>query len=248
MNELAQQILRSGKFRDSDGNESPLHSYTNLEQCEFLVQQMRAVGARTTLEVGLAYGLSALFICDELSKTEGSKHYAIDPYQLTASWNGQGLLHLDRAGLREFCDFRDAPAQDVLPQLASEGVKLDFAYIDAGKRLDETLIYSYYLCQMIRVGGRIAYDDVCYPGIRKALRYLVQQDHLRVVDSCASNRASLKRRLAARVASLLPLPGKRHWLAPELQCSDEEMGLAADCVVLEKTREFEDDWKWHVAF
>ena len=201
MNKLACEILEQGSVRHPDGHEIPLHSNTSLGQGEFLVRQIREIGANVTLEIGLAYGISALFICDEIHQSPGAKHYAIDPYQLTDSWSGLGLEHLTRAGLRDVCDFRNDLAENVLPQLAQDGVQLDFAYVDAGKRMDNVLIYTHYLTRMSRIGGRIAYDDVCYPGIRKALRYLVQQKHFRVAATWSPSSPSLSRRMAKWVAS-----------------------------------------------
>ena len=48
-------------------------SEISLAQCEFLVELVRRIDARICLEVGLAFGVSSLFICDALRGKPGSK-------------------------------------------------------------------------------------------------------------------------------------------------------------------------------
>jgi predicted O-methyltransferase YrrM len=141
MNELAAKMLASGYLEDLQGNKMPLHSHTSLEQAEFLVRQIRSIDASTTLEIGLAYGISALCIAEEIKNKLQAKHYVIDPFQNSPSWSGLGLRNLERAGLRSIVDFHEEFAQLVLPRLLRDGVRIDFAYVDAGKRMDDTLVF-----------------------------------------------------------------------------------------------------------
>jgi predicted O-methyltransferase YrrM len=54
--------------------------------------------AERTIEVGLALGMSALFLCQAVLD-RGGRHVAIDPLQ-AESWNGAGLRTLREAGWR----------------------------------------------------------------------------------------------------------------------------------------------------
>jgi len=236
-------IISRGEVQTKDGRCLPLHSGTSLEQCRFIQQQMQAVHARTTLEVGLAYGLSAIAICDQLRSTPGSMHHVIDPYQNTRSWDGVGLENLRRAGLQSNYTFYERTAQSCLPWLADSGLVFDLAYIDAGKRLDDTLLYSHYILNMLRVGGRAIYDDASMPGVRQALRYLSQDTRFRVVDTYLPDPVSLRRRSVEYLAACLPF--KRRLLSPQLVRSNQSLGVAAHCVVIERISDTEPDWKWH---
>ncbi len=237
------EIVKRGYVETADGRRLPLHSATSFEQCEFIQQQMQSVGAVKTLEVGLAYGISALAICQKLQGTIGGRHIAIDPWQKTECWHSVGLENLRRAGFETLVDFFDESAEQCLPKLAAAGVCLDFAYIDAGKRLDDTLIYSSYVMRMLRVGGRVVFDDAQFPGIRAALRYLVQDPRYRCVATMNPDGRSWRRSSAEALVRHLPLANRL--AAPDILMSDRELGIAGQCVVLEKVADTEADWKWH---
>jgi hypothetical protein len=148
--------------------------------------------------------------------------------------------------LSEIIDFREERAQTVLPKLINEGLRLDFAYIDAGKRMDDMLIFVHFLERILRIGGLIAFDDLAFPGIRKGLRYIVQQDHFRLAAAFGNQRASMLRRTISSIARRVT--GGDRIFAPELLLTDEELGFSASCVVIEKIAEPTDDWQWHTLF
>ena len=54
-----------------------------------------------SLEVELAYGVSAVFICDALNARKETRHIAIDPNMAERgglNWDGIGMANLHRAG------------------------------------------------------------------------------------------------------------------------------------------------------
>ncbi len=51
---------------------------------------------KVSIEVGLANGVSALFLCEALTEVEASKHYVIDPNQ-SSQWNSIGIQNLECA-------------------------------------------------------------------------------------------------------------------------------------------------------
>ena len=66
------------------------------------------------------------------------------------------------------------PSHHVLPKLAAEGRKIDFAFIDGWHTFDHTLIDFFYIDEMLRVGGVIAIDDTDMPGIKKVCRFILK--------------------------------------------------------------------------
>jgi hypothetical protein len=73
-----------------------------------------------TIEIGLGYGVSALFVCDGLlaNGDPDARHIVIDPKQDTRFANC-GLQHLDEAGaaeLVEHCDEESQNSAAPLPQ------------------------------------------------------------------------------------------------------------------------------------
>ena len=76
-----------------------------------------------TIEIGLGYGISALFIGDALLQSGGehAQHVAIDPNQ-TTRFAGCGLQFLEDAGLSALVEFHEEGSQFALPRfLARNG-------------------------------------------------------------------------------------------------------------------------------
>ena len=68
MNKILEEILEKRVVVDSKGKEYPLHSHTLPGQGEFLRQLVTQVDANVCVEVGLAYGISSLYIAEAISK------------------------------------------------------------------------------------------------------------------------------------------------------------------------------------
>jgi hypothetical protein len=82
MNSVLSEILETGVTTTADGNSTvKLHSSISASEGQFLQRLVRQVDPTVSLEVGLAYGISALFICDALNTRNGTQHIAIDPNQ-----------------------------------------------------------------------------------------------------------------------------------------------------------------------
>src|SRR5918998_2847859 len=78
-----------------------------------------AEGAERTIEVGLALGMSALFLCQAVLP-RGGRHVSVDPFQ-AESWNGAGLRTLREAGVEALVEVIEEESELALPRLVSEG-------------------------------------------------------------------------------------------------------------------------------
>lgn len=132
-----------------------------------------------SLEVGLAFGVSALFICEALSAAGGKRHIIIDPVQ-DSGWKRIGLQNLERAGFGSLIDFRQEESQVALPQLQGEGVGIDFAFVDGWHTFDHALVDFFYVDRLLRPGGIVAFDDAQFPGVHKVCRYIAANRAYRV--------------------------------------------------------------------
>lgn len=238
MNAHLEEILRTSIVHTADGDSKPLLAATSRDQCLFLQRIVHEIGAQRCLEVGLAYGVSALAVAE----VSGEPITTIDLYETSLS-ERIGLLNLERAGFayRHF----DEASQDVLPRLLAGGEKFDFAYVDTTKVFDSVLVDAYYITRLLRVGGVIAFDDCNWPGVRKVVRYLSKWPHLKVYAAFGDNPSSWQRRAAARIAALSP--GFRRLLRSELIETDEALGIAGGCVAFQKTAEDARPWNWSIA-
>jgi predicted O-methyltransferase YrrM len=130
--------------------------------------------ARSTIEIGLAYGVSALAICDGLAEVgTGTTHVVIDPFQATSRFDSAGLRLLDEAGVADMVEFHPEPSELVLPRLLAEGRQFDLAFVDGNHRFDWVFIDLALLGRLVRMGGVIFVDDYQLPGVAKAIGFFV---------------------------------------------------------------------------
>src|SRR5581483_667020 len=149
-------------------------------QC--LQQVFSAPDIRKTLEIGCAYGLSAMFICSSFSgKTGACRHTIIDPYQ-SSVFGRRGVRNLQEAGLRDF-DLLEEPSELALPRLLAAGEQFDAALIDGYHTFDQTMVDFYYVNRLLRVGGYLAIDDCNLPAVNRAVRYMLTYPCYRFVCS-----------------------------------------------------------------
>jgi predicted O-methyltransferase YrrM len=200
MNPVLERILETGEFVGPEGKLIKVRGQIDREEGEFLQKIITDLKPAVTLEVGLAYGISALFICDALDQVSGARHIVIDSHQLTDVWDaGAGLHNLKKAGYEKIIEFHDAESQRVLPQLEESGLKVDFAFIDGAHTFDHVLVDFFYIDRMLRVGGVVAFDDVNWPSVGKACRFIIKNRNYSVYDSCLGSlkprKLTLKRRI-----------------------------------------------------
>ncbi|MFY9578742.1 MAG: class I SAM-dependent methyltransferase, partial [Gaiellaceae bacterium] len=86
--------------------------------------------ADVVLEVGLAYGVSALAIAEALI-SQGRRrraHLIIDPFQ--DYFHDAGWKAIETAGLADVCSLLRERSQLALPRLLAEGLVADAAFVD----------------------------------------------------------------------------------------------------------------------
>ena len=122
-------------------------------EAEFMHSLVARLKPRATLEVGMGYGASAVFIISAARVT----HYAMDPMQ--SDYRDLGLKNVAKLGLDGFMRFLPEYSHVALPRLSAEGVKVDFAFIDGGHRFDDIFIDFYYAELLLNEGGHILLHD-----------------------------------------------------------------------------------------
>jgi predicted O-methyltransferase YrrM len=192
MNPLLEKIYATGKVEDKDGNLiTCFPTSVPFDTGSLLYDLIRANGFEKTLEIGMAYGLSTLFICQALSDNGAGLHTAIDPAQRDG-WHSIGLLNVERAGLNNLLRFYQASSHEALPELLREGERFDFAFIDGMHLFDYTMVEFFYIDRMLKAGGLVAFDDIWMPPIRKLISFVLTNRDYELVKTAPNKPANLR--------------------------------------------------------
>ncbi len=168
------RLLRDGTaVARSDGS---LHTLFPIAVTEAEGEALRAwvirEGAAQTIEIGLGYGISALFIGEALLQSGGEhvRHVAVDPFQSTR-FAGCGSQFLEDAGLAALVELHEEGSQTALPRFLSEGRRFDLAFVDGNHRFDGVFLDLIHLGRLVCPGGIVFLDDYQLPAIVRAASF-----------------------------------------------------------------------------
>ncbi|MFT4519067.1 MAG: putative O-methyltransferase YrrM [Halioglobus sp.] len=165
---LLSEILTSRCVVTSDGRSLPLHSELPAEEGGVLQHWLCESSATRLLEIGCAYGISSLYICEAISDRDIECYHVIDAYQ-QQQWCDVGRRHLQLAGPTERISFHESLSEQCLPALLTEDLHFNFVYVDGWHTFDQVMLEFFYINRMLEVGGIVVFDDVHLPSIQKVL-------------------------------------------------------------------------------
>jgi predicted O-methyltransferase YrrM len=146
-------------------------------------------GAETTLEAGLAWGVSALFIFEGLlQNTATPRHAAADPFQrrpgpkARTRYDGAGLRLLEEAGVTDLLELYEEESQIAFPRLLAQGRSFDLAFVDASHRFERVFTDLFYAGCLLHERRIVFVDDIQLPAIRKAVQFFVRNLNWRIED------------------------------------------------------------------
>ena len=125
----------------------------------------------TVIEIGLAYGSSALAIAEALvaNGSASPRHLIIDAYQ--QHFHGSGWAAIADAGLAGLCRLVEERSQLALPRLLGDGFVADAAFVDGSHIFHNVFVDLFYLRELVRPGGLVILDDCNYLSVATAVRY-----------------------------------------------------------------------------
>lgn len=140
--------------------------------CDAVRDLLIAERVEKVVEIGLAYGSSALAIGEALASVgaEQPVHIIVDPLQAT-DWSNVGWQLVQSAGLDAIARLVQQPSSMALPRLIAEGFSADAAFVDGSHRFHEVFVDLYFLRKIVRPGGIIILDDHWWPSVRAVQRY-----------------------------------------------------------------------------
>lgn len=196
----------------------------NLILLQLLLQERQP---RHTLEVGLAFGASTLVFAHHHARHagEGPGHIAIDPFQATV-WDHAGLELLASAKVGDRVRHLPEFSSQALPNLLSEGLPVDLAYIDGSHLFEDVFVDFYYVARLLSAGGLVLFDDSTLPDVRKVIAFIrrnlnghfqpVSLRHLYRPGIIDGTKVHILRLLQASQLTCFQKigPGERAWNAP----------------------------------
>lgn len=242
MNEIIERIYNTKRVEDIDGNAiNPFPTSISYEKGITLYNIIKNTGAKNTLEIGMAYGLSTLFILQALRDGDiGNivnrnigKHMAIDPMEHTI-WKSIGTLNVKRAGFEDIFQFHGLHSHIVLPNLLAKQEKFDFIFIDGNHTFDYALVDFFYSDKLLKVGGYVLVDDTWMPSIRKLVSFIIRNRSYEIVTDYLND--SISMRLIRRIKNKIEYPLEKDYSKGYSYC------------LLKKISENNREWNEHKNF
>lgn len=239
MNATIEQICGASQVRYAqDGTRKHGMSPVTIETGALLYDFVRAVRPDKTLETGMGYGISTLFICQAHRDNGAGNHTAIDPFEGKA-FESMGLRNVEQANLKDLLRFYHAPADDVLPRLCAQEERFDFAFIDGNHLFDYALVDFFYIDKLLNVGGHVAFDDLWMAGVRKVASFVLRNRSYELVRPPSTRSAPAWKRMLRAGRRILQNPLGR----------DRALKLVPQNVAfLKKLADDSRDWNYHRAF
>jgi predicted O-methyltransferase YrrM len=232
MNPVLAEILSTKRVLKRDGTTIPLDYNISDSEGTALQRLIREVKPRVTLEIGMAYGISTLYICEALKDVGGERHIVIDPGPVEG-WLDAGLFNVERAGYASLLEFHNDSSHRVLPALEREGRRVGVAVIDGWHTFDYTFVDFFYVDRLLDVGGVVMFDDAeYYPAIRKVARYVATHRRYAALANEPVRKATTSRAMFNRLTGVLRSRAlsrlSRHLIRPDVLQPDATLGLPLD--------------------
>lgn len=238
--ELLELIYRTGKVETADGQAIDLAHHIARDESNLLADVIKSDPTiERTLEVGCAYGLSSLTICDALSGRPNAHHTILDPFQF--GWcRGIGVANLQRADFKNY-ELREERSELAMPKMVETSQTFDMIFIDGWHTFDQTLVDCYFATRLLRVGGYLVVDDANLKPVRRAVGFVSQYPCYRQHRAlfCPVKRGWKARTLRELVATI---PALRGVLSNHIRDAIEDQH---SMVALQKIAEDNRDWDWH---
>lgn len=249
MLETLKEIFATGTVETTPaGDRVVLNSNTSEEQGLFLQKLYDQIKPAMSLEVGLALGISTLFILEKCRENNGRDkcHIVIEPF----SWGGIAEHNITKEGLEKYVDIRNELSDVVIPSMYLNKQRIQFAYVDTSKVFDTVIQDFYFIDKILDVGGVVVFDDATTGGINVVMRFIHSLPHYKVVDKfeavAVSNSYKLGAWMFEKLLALIPFKAK--FLPYYFLKTSRQLGLNYRCIAFKKIAPDTRNWDWDKPF
>jgi predicted O-methyltransferase YrrM len=195
ISERIDRIYARGAIEGEDGRLHDLGvTSASRRRGAFIAGLVASERPRATLEIGMAWGLSTLFILQALLEAgqEFQPHVVIDPFEAGLFFNA-ARRSLRELGIENLVEFHAVPSELLLPQLVREQRRFDLAFIDGDHQFESVFTDLRFMNLLLKPGGMVIFDDANWDSVRLACRFA---EHNFGYDE----------------AAVFPSMSKRHWI------------------------------------
>ncbi len=195
-NTLVEKIYSTGKVANLSGVERFIYPWAiSADIGNVLYDLITEHEVNKSLEIGLAYGLSTLFMCQAHKNKNYGCHTAIDPCQ-SVEFQSIGVDQIKKANLVNHFRLLEEKDYDILPALLKAGEKFGFIFIDGLHMHDYVVLDYFYGDLLLEQDGLLAFDDCHAPGVSSAVAYLEKNRNYRFLDQYSDHRLRVYRKLS----------------------------------------------------
>jgi predicted O-methyltransferase YrrM len=166
-------MIETGTTLDRNGEPVQIAGVSTLNNLRVIRELILRKRMSRTLEVGLAYGGSALVCLSTLKECAvGDFHHtSIDPFE-NSHWRGCALRAIEEEGYGANFTHEEGFSGLVLPDLVRRKAQFDLIYIDGSHLFEDVFIDFFYSVQLLSTGGIVLFDDCTDKHVKKVIRFV----------------------------------------------------------------------------
>ena len=156
----------------TNGELCPLDPATHIspEEGMWIHNLCRQLRPKKTVEIGLAYGFSTIYILAALHENGMGSHTAIDPHQ--PAYHEIGLRHPEKLNMADAFSLIRQMSVPALVDLHRKDEHFEFIFIDGNHRFDDVLVDFILSSEVCAIGGHIILDDMWVPAVQKTVSFV----------------------------------------------------------------------------
>jgi predicted O-methyltransferase YrrM len=187
--------MYSGEPQPGNNGLVELDKITRISEPQglWIYETCRRLKPKRSLEIGLAYGFSTIYILAAIDQTGKGHHTALDPFQKD-SWHGVGALQAKHLGMEPSFRMLEEFSVAALARFATQKDEFEFIYIDGNHRFDDVLVDFTLAAEVCPMGGEIILDDMWMPSIQTVASWICSnREDFRKISTPIGNIVQFKR-------------------------------------------------------
>jgi predicted O-methyltransferase YrrM len=140
------------------------------QQGMWIYDLCRQLKPTKTVEIGLAYGFSTIYILAALHVNGSGSHVAVDPFQ--HSYHDIGLSQPERVGMEQSFSHLSEKSVPAMADFSRRRELFEFIFVDGNHRFDDALVDFTLSAELCPLDGYVVLDDMWMPSIQRTESFI----------------------------------------------------------------------------